>query len=310
MRRGLRLDWGWLAVACLVAACSGDGGSGSVTMPVRACASGETRVCACAGGVMGAQSCLADGSGFGACGDCAQATRCGDGTCNGGEMCSTCPSDCMCAARCGDGMCNGTETCRSCAGDCGACPVEPRCGDGTCNGAETCRTCADDCGACPARCGDGTCNGTETCTSCTADCGACETMCQACSQNADCPAGSFCGPRRCDGARGCYPMNDAAASCARIGGERCPSTAAYNLCIADMECGPFAGCQRYGDGRSFCARRCSLDLDCPTPPSDSTTRARCASNTRTCYLECSGPGTCPYGLSCFRFESGTYGYCS
>lgn len=127
--------------------------------------------------------------------------------------------------RCGDGTCNGTDTCTSCPIDCGACPPidagsdvpvdtgtdvptdhgtdagtdagpadlgtdtgppdvgtdvvdvpvdtgppPPRCGDGTCNGTDTCTSCPADCGACPPRCGDGTCNGIETCAGCAADC--------------------------------------------------------------------------------------------------------------------------------------------
>ena len=56
MLRYLRWMFGWIALACLLVACSGDGASGGGTMPVRACASGETRVCACSGGVMGAQA--------------------------------------------------------------------------------------------------------------------------------------------------------------------------------------------------------------------------------------------------------------
>jgi len=48
-------------------------------------------------------------------------------------------------ATCGDGSCSGGETCSSCAADCGACPS---CGDGACNGSETCVTCKTDCGGC------------------------------------------------------------------------------------------------------------------------------------------------------------------
>lgn len=280
----------------------------------RACVPGESRTCACTGGRMGAQSCNGAGSGYDPC-TCPpeMAARCGDGRCDSMETCSSCASDCgMCMARCGDGTCNGTETCSSCASDCGRCAA-PACGDGTCNGSETCSSCSDDCGMCPARCGDGVCNGAETCSSCAGDCGRCETMCRACAQDADCGAGSFCGLRRCDGARGCYPTSDPAAGCALIGGERCPATAAYNLCTSNSECGAFAVCQRFGDGRSFCARRCTAATDCPTAPDEfPSARPACDMNNtpRTCFLTCTGPGTCPYGLSCFRFDNGSYGYCS
>ena len=281
-------------------------------MPMAMCVAGETRACACAGGVMGSQACNATGSGFGACGMCAAVAMCGDGTCNGTETCSSCPADCRpCMAMCGDRVCNGTETCMSCPGDCGMCMMTPRCGDGTCNGMETCSNCADDCGSCPPRCGDGTCNGTETCMACAADCSEmCPSMCMACAQDVDCPAGSTCGNRRCDGARGCYPRNDPNAACGIIGGVQCPATSAYNLCTADAECGAFAACQRFGDGRNFCARRCAVTTDCPAPPADSTTTRFCDPPSMRCYLRCTAPGTCPFGLSCFRFGDGTYGYCS
>lgn len=77
----------------------------------------------------------------------APAPRCGDGSCDGGESCGSCPSDCgACAPRCGDGSCGGSETCASCPGDCGACPaaswrapsgsdVYPANGGDVCNGA-------------------------------------------------------------------------------------------------------------------------------------------------------------------------------
>ncbi len=294
---------------CSNGQCVAGGGNDAGVPPI--CPPNATRSCACSGGGMGVQTCNGAGSGYSVC-DCPPAARCGDGTCNGMETCSTCAGDCgQCAAVCGDRTCNGTETCMSCPGDCMPCPTMPRCGDSTCNGSETCTTCSDDCGICPPRCGDGTCNGAETCTSCVGDCGACETMCTPCATNADCGAGSDgCFPRRCDGARGCYAT--ATSGCALIGGIRCPPTSAYNICTTNAECGPYAICQRFGDGRQTCARRCTADTDCPSPPTGSTTVAACdrGNTPRTCFLVCRGPGTCPFGLSCFRFGDGTYGYCS
>ena len=83
---------------------------------------------------------------------------CGDGTCNGGETCSTCEIDCgVCSGGyCGDGTCNGGETCSTCELDCGDCSGE-YCGDGICNGDETCSTCELDCGDCST---PESCNGT------------------------------------------------------------------------------------------------------------------------------------------------------
>lgn len=74
---------------------------------------------------------------------------------------------------CGDGTCAGGESCSSCEADCGSCPAS--CGDGTCDSNEDCSNCASDCGDCPASCGDGFCNGSESCSSCPADCGGCGT---------------------------------------------------------------------------------------------------------------------------------------
>lgn len=272
------------------------------------CTPNETRVCACPRGVMGTQSCNSAGSGYSSC-ECPPDPRCGDGRCDMTETCSSCAGDCgMCSARCGDGTCNGTENCMSCAGDCGMCSM-PRCGDGTCNGSETCTSCSDDCGACPPRCGDGMCNGDETCASCMTDCAdRCESMCTPCASSADCPAGSLCGVRRCDGAKGCYASET--AGCSLIGGVRCPATSAYNICVGTTECGPYANCQRFGDGRATCVRRCAANGDCPEPPTGSTTQATCDPMLRVCYLRCTGPGQCPFGLSCFRFGDGTYGFCS
>jgi len=109
---------------------------------------------------------------------------CGDGDCDAGEDCNSCPGDCgVCAAVCGDSDCDGAagENCTNCAPDCGACPVV--CGDGTCDIAEDCSSCPGDCGACAPSCGDGSCNGIENCSSCPGDCGACTTVTASLSAN-------------------------------------------------------------------------------------------------------------------------------
>jgi len=50
---------------------------------------------------------------------CLAPPSCGDGSCNGAETCSTCPTDCgVCPADCGNGICDGTETSSSCPEDC------------------------------------------------------------------------------------------------------------------------------------------------------------------------------------------------
>jgi hypothetical protein len=88
---------------------------------------------------------------------------------------------------CGDGVCDDGETCTSCPLDCGFCP---KCGDGTCNADETCASCPQDCGSCE-KCGDGFCNDGEDCLSCPADCGVC--VLKDCQQALICAFGCFSG---------------------------------------------------------------------------------------------------------------------
>jgi 3D (Asp-Asp-Asp) domain-containing protein len=116
----------------------------------------------------------------------APAPTCGDGWCDTGEDCSSCPSDCgACPSggggpTCGDGWCDAGEDCSSCPSDCGACSGGggPTCGDGWCDAGEDCSSCPADCGACSSggggpTCGDGWCDAGEDCSSCPADCGTC-----------------------------------------------------------------------------------------------------------------------------------------
>ena len=48
-------------------------------------------------------------------------TNCGDGVCEGGEVCDVCVSDCGYCTFCGDGFCEGNEDCNNCKTDCGQC---------------------------------------------------------------------------------------------------------------------------------------------------------------------------------------------
>jgi hypothetical protein len=154
------------------------------------------------------------------CGECPP--FCGNGTCDEGEDCSTCPGDCgECPPGCGDGQCIGNESCSSCPDDCGVCP--PECGDGQCNGEETCSTCPGDCGQCPPGCGDGQCIGNESCSSCPDDCGVCppecgdgqcngEETCSTCPGDCgQCPPG--CGDGQCDGNESCSSCPDDCGVC-------------------------------------------------------------------------------------------------
>ena len=151
---------------------------------------------------------------------------CGDGLCDGGESCATCPSDCG-ACVCGDGTCSAGE-CSSCPADCpngcacnDTCEVgpaqDPSCGqcqadicaqdpfcceqswDDICVGeAET--ICGQDC---PSVCGDFNCEPDEDVTTCPNDCanicgnGLCEDF-ESCSNcPGDCGA-CVCGDGTCN----------------------------------------------------------------------------------------------------------------
>lgn len=145
---------------------------------------------------------------FGACGSKEPGTgggsnagTCGNGKCDSGENCETCPGDCgACPTLCGNGTCEAGETCTSCPDDCGQC-----CGNGACEAelGESCDTCSLDCGAC---CGNGKCEAQygESCDTCASDCGDCcgnhkcevqyHENCSSCPE--DC--GSCCGNGKCD----------------------------------------------------------------------------------------------------------------
>lgn len=153
------------------------------------------------------------GSCPGDCGKCPE-DPCGDQRCDQakGETCATCPQDCGACPKCGDGLCEApSETCGLCPQDCGPCP--PACPDGACNGDETCQTCVEDCGPCEPSCPDGFCNGDETCWTCPKDCGACP---------------SFCGDGQCSGTETCVV-------CPEDCGE-CPAGCGDGSCLLDEGC--------------------------------------------------------------------------
>ncbi len=104
----------------------------------------------CAIGSCGSPTCT-----WGAFSACTNANTCGvAGTKTRTSDCGgTDTQPCAIVACCGNGSCAGGETCSSCASDCGSCtPTGQYCGDGACNNGESCGTCAKDCGVCPPTC--------------------------------------------------------------------------------------------------------------------------------------------------------------
>jgi hypothetical protein len=223
---------------------------------------------------------------------------CGNGTCEAGELCATCPNDC-CASACGDGNCGGNESCDSCPNDCGpcetcgdgncgegedclACPDDcqdcPVCGDAVCApGQETCQTCEDDCGPCSTTCGDESCGPTETCIDCPEDCGDCTESCgdQKCALAEQCwtcpedcgPCPWTCGNGTCDPGEGCLACP---ADCPIFGSSACsgacdPATIDSG-CTNGRVCVPavngLLNTQAFLQGNGVCAQGCELDSDC------------------------------------------------
>jgi hypothetical protein len=183
---------------------------------------------------------------------------CGNGVCESGESCTSCPQDCGdCPPTCPNGVCDAGETCQTCPEDCGPCP--PECGDGFCDqgAGETCANCPQDCGQCPPQCGDGFCDqgAGETCANCPQDCGQCPGFCGDgnCDQFAGedcfncpadccpgmCPAGSdFCvaNPLPCNPANPncfCGLTAEGTSACVDVSGEACPTVPE---CLSSAEC--------------------------------------------------------------------------
>ncbi len=207
----------------------------------------------CAGSCPSCGDGTCDGLAFGedclSCGaDCGLCPDCGDGFCDGSisETCTTCEPDCG-ACVCGNGTCDPGEGCDSCPGDCvpegfddpigvpcgGECYECPgdspwfcgpcfECGDGFCDLQETCFGCPEDCGLCD-ECGNDTCDIGETCWNCPQDCGAScgPGECSACASpfsSPTCEPCGYCGDTSCDLARG-----ETCGTCERdCGGCGCP----------------------------------------------------------------------------------------
>ena len=134
---------------------------------------------------------------------------CGNGTCELGENCNTCPSDCFSAsgAVCGNGICEvgDGENCVSCPADCnGKQTGKPSdrfcCGEGTCRdtGCTSGEFECTDNPVEPACCGDFRCEGSEDSFNCEVDCGAppaCKDAGVSCSSDADCCSNKCRGPK-------------------------------------------------------------------------------------------------------------------
>jgi hypothetical protein len=143
---------------------------------------------------------------------------CGNGVCEAGEDCNSCPQDCLsgtgggsCDA-CFKGSCDGVCHPVKETSDCPDCAPGWCCGDGFCSGDETVDNCAVDCGCSS----DAECNDNETCTTDTCQGGACVNSWPACGAADGC-----CGPN-CTAATD----SDCASQCV-----------ASNACNCNGKCG-------------------------------------------------------------------------
>ena len=267
---------------CLVAAGCGDDDGESCGV------AGMTVACACPGGGMGAQECLADGT-FGAC-------DCGGGGIDGGAEDAGADdagavdggsSDSGTTPGCGDDVCQADEDPTSCEDDCDA-----ECGDGFCDTGETAEGCAADC-VCDPFGSSSSCDAAASCTPVgVADDGV--TLEGAClrtgtlAEGADCtpaerePCGpglacvlgecrQFCDYLAADGTTGACPSSDelcfnspdlllygaCGASCTAFASGECPSG---EWCHAGLNPSGEGVCRTVGSGAAGDA--CVQDIDC------------------------------------------------
>ncbi len=237
--------------------------------------------------------------------------QCGNGACDEGESCYSCPGDCGDCNLCGDTFCGAQETCQSCAADCGPCED---CGDGDCAAPEDCHSCPPDCGYCE-DCGDGVCGELENCFACPADCGDCVGNCGdgECGANETCntcaeDCGECCGDGTCDGGAGedCTSCPEDCSTCADCGdgvcgeGETCDSCpddcgdcCGDGICDEDQgetcllcpaDC---TGCAECGDGECDLEEDCeSCEEDCGDCCGDGNCDADAGEDCETCPDDC------------------------
>lgn len=161
------------------------------------------------------------------------------------------------------------------------------------------------------RCGDGVCGAGESCELCPSDCTSnCVLACVSCENDGQCSDSQRCVPRGCDGRRACHTMLtpvEPAHGCVEVSGVRCDVTRPYHPCSTDAECGAGSSCMAMGASR-VCRPACTNASQCPSFRSEGVVES-CSGNDRHCYLSCQRSGDCPFGLACFPFEGGIYGFC-
>jgi hypothetical protein len=237
--------------------------------------------------------CSSDQCGNGACdegescyscpADCGDCNLCGDTHCGEQEDCQSCPADCGACEGCGNGECVAPEDCHSCPMDCGYCPD---CENAVCGNLENCFACPQDCGDC-INCGDGQCAPGENCNNCAQDCGECcgdgtcaadaGEDCTSCPE--DCGACADCGNKVCDDGESCDSCPQDCGECCGDGvcdeskGESCLLCPAdCKDCCGDGNCGGEEDCKSCKEDCGECCGdgKCDSDAgeDCETCEAD------------------------------------------
>ncbi|GAB4509594.1 MAG: hypothetical protein Tsb0020_26210 [Haliangiales bacterium] len=223
-----------------------------------------------------------------------------------------CGLDCSGGPTCGDGVCEPGEDCETCPEDCGECPPPPVCGDGVCEPGEDCETCPEDCGECGGECVHDLCDEGEpldpACDQCAADvCAAdgfcCEVawdgICVGLAEDIcglDCSGGPTCGDGVCEPGEDCETCPE---DCGECGGEcvhdLCdegePLDPTCDQCAADVcDVDPFC-CDVAWDGICVGLAEDICGLDCGPPgPECGDGVCELGESCLTCATDC---GECP-----------------
>jgi len=180
---------------------------------------------------------------------------CGNGVCDSGETCHSCPIDCISHTPvCGDGICEDGESCETCDADCNGELVDASRGLFCCYGGDekpqglsNAASCSDsrcatkiwNCNPNPSLycCGDGTCNGEETLGNCEID-------------------GCTCGNGVCDDGE---DADNCADDCKCNNNGICEEGETPAACSLDCSCGNYKCEPELGETVSTCEHDCGCN---------------------------------------------------
>jgi len=207
---------------------------------------------------------------------------CGNGVCDPGENCLSCPVDCISGTaggfQCGNGICEDGETCYTCPGDCNGTGEDFCCYGGRQSpGLDNASSCKDmRCGGegvgCTIEdspletycCGDNTCSGEETSLNCAID--QCKQLCgnnvcdESEGENADtCPMDCTC---NMDGKCDSWETTNSCPLDCTCGNRVCDVELGENVanCMNDCACNANYNCEAWED-KEHCPRDCGVKAE-------------------------------------------------